>query len=169
MARPDHTPAAHALALLRVLVGGILVVAGMGKMTLHALGGAVPLPVASAVWQRELPAHLALWLQGAGDGVAAAVVRDLLIPNGPLVAGTIAWVQFWAGVLLVLGLFTRTAALASALVAGALALAASAPGGIDQCPYHLILAMSVAFIAGKAGHSWGLDAWRAEHRRHRDF
>lgn len=169
MARPDHTPAAHALALLRVLVGGILILAALGKMTLYAVGGAVPLPVASAVWQRELPARLALWLQGAGDGVMAAVVRDLMIPNGPLMAGTIAWVQFGAGVLLVLGLFTRTAALLSALVAAALTLAASASGGVDARPYQLLLAMSVAFIAGKAGHSWGLDAWRAEQRRHREF
>jgi uncharacterized membrane protein YphA (DoxX/SURF4 family) len=169
MARTDHTSAAHALALLRVLVGGILVIAGVGKMTLYAVGGAVPLPVASAVWQRELPARLVLWLQGTGDGITAAIVRDLLIPNGPLVAGGIAWLQFWAGVLLVLGLFTRTAALASALVACGLALAASATGAVDARPYHLLLAMSIACIAGRAGHSWGLDAWRAEQRRHREF
>ncbi len=169
MARPDHTPAAHALALLRVLVGGILVVAALGKMTLYAVGGMVPLPVASAVWQRELPARLALWLQGAGDGIAAAVVRDLLIPNGPLVAGGIAWLQLVAGALLVAGLYTRTAAFASAMVAGALAVAASATGSVDARPYQLLLAMSVAFIAGKAGHSWGVDAWRAEQRRHRDL
>ena len=169
MARPDHTPAAHALALLRILVGGILVVAALGKMTLYAVGGAVPLPVASAVWQRELPARLALWLQQASDGVASAVVRDLLIPNGPLVAGSIAWLQFVAGSLLVIGLYTRTAALASALVAGALAVSASATGSMDARPYQLLLAMSVAFIAGRAGHSWGMDAWRAEQRRHREF
>lgn len=169
MARPDHTPAAHALALLRILVGGILIVAAFGKMTFYAVGGAVPLPVASAVWQRELPARLALWLQGSSDGVTAAIVRDLLIPNGPLVAGGIAWLQLTAGALLVLGLFTRTAAAASALVAAALTLAASAAGGVDQRPYQLLLAMSIAFIAGNAGHSWGLDAWRAEQRRHREF
>ncbi|MFZ9690211.1 MAG: hypothetical protein ACO3DS_10285 [Phycisphaerales bacterium] len=169
MARPDHAPAARALALLRVLVGGILLFASVGKLTLYSVGGLVPLPVASAAWQRGLPARLGLWMQGASDGVGLAIVRDLLIPNGPLVAGSIAWLQFSAGLLLVLGLWTRAAALASAVVAGALALSASASGGVEARPHYLLLAMSLVLIAGKAGHCWGLDAWRAEWGSDRDL
>jgi uncharacterized membrane protein YphA (DoxX/SURF4 family) len=165
MARPHTLPAARALALLRVVTGGILLTAAAGKLVWFRVGGAVPLPVTSVEWQRDLPARLAAWLQLHTEGIAAAIVRDLLLPNGTLVAGLVAWSQVLAGALLVLGLFTRGASLLSALVAAILALVATVGGNADARPYVLLLALAVAFIMGNAGETFGWDGVRRERRR----
>jgi len=165
MARPHTLPAARALALLRIVTGGILLTAAAGKLVWYKLGGAVPFPVTSAEWQRDLPARLAAWLQLHSEGVVAAVVRDLLLPNGSLVAGIIAWAQVAAGALLLLGLFTRSAAVMAGLVAAILALIATVGGGTDARPYILLVALTLAFIMGNAGETFGWDGVRRERRR----
>ncbi len=169
MRRQEHTGAARALALLRVAAGSVFLIASVGKITLYPLVAGIPLPVVSAGWQRELPARLASWLSQHPEGVISAIVRDVLLPHGHFVAGTIAWVQLLAGLLLVIGLFTRTAALLAGIIALALALAASSRSGVDARPYLLLLAMSVAFILGRAGDVFGLDSVRDERRRFRDL
>ncbi len=169
MRRIEHTAAARALALLRVAAGAVFLVASSGKFTFGSLAGAVPFPVVSATWQRELPAKLALWLGQHPEGVISAVVRDILLPHGYLVAGSIAWLQLLAGLLLVLGLFTRAASLLAGVIALSLALAASARHGLDARPYLLLVAMSVAFILGRAGDVFGCDGLRDERRRYREF
>lgn len=169
MRRQEHTGAARALALLRVAAGSVFLVAASGKIVFYPLIVGIPLPAVSAGWQRDLPARLASWLAQHPDGVIGAVVRDVLLPHGLFVAGTIAWLQLAAGLLLVIGLFTRTAALLAGIIALALALAASAKSGVDARPYLLLLAMSVAFILGRAGDVFGLDSVRDERRRYREL
>ncbi len=165
MARPHTLPAARALALLRVVTGGILLTAAAGKLVWFKVGGAVPLPVTSVEWQTVLPARLAGWLQLHTEGLVPAIVRDLLLPNGTLVAGVIAWSQVLAGGLLVLGLFTRGASVLSALVAVILALVATVGGSADARPYILLLALALAFVIGNAGETFGWDGVRRERRR----
>jgi uncharacterized membrane protein YphA (DoxX/SURF4 family) len=165
MARPHTLPAARALALLRIVTGGILLTAAAGKLVWYKVGGAVAFPVTSAEWQHDLPARLAAWLQLHSEGVPAAVVRDLLLPNGTLVAGIIAWAQVAAGALLLLGLFTRGAAVMAGLVATVLALIATVGGGTDARPYILLVALTLAFIIGNAGETFGWDGVRRERRR----
>lgn len=167
--REANPRAARALSLLRLALGLIFVVAATGKFTLHPVFGAVPLPVVSAEWQRELPERLAAWLSGHSGGVLAAIVRDVLIPNGRVVAAAVAWLQLAAGVGLVLGLFTRIAAIAAALVAGALAIAAAARQDLDARPYALLVLIAVALLIGGAGKYAGIDRWRAERRRNREL
>jgi uncharacterized membrane protein YphA (DoxX/SURF4 family) len=169
MARIEHTAAARSLALLRVAAGSVFLIAASGKFIFGSLIGAVPAPMVSATWQRELPAKLALWLGQHPEGVVSAVVRDVLLPHGTLVAGCIAWLQLLAGLLLILGLFTRTASLLAGIIALSLALAASARHGLDARPYLLLVAMSVAFILGRAGDVFGCDGLRDERRRYREF
>lgn len=169
MTRNGHTGAARALALLRVAAGAVFLVAASGKVTFYPVVAGIPLPVVSAGWQRELPERLSQWLLQHPDGVVGAVVRDILLPHGPFVAGSIAWLQLIAGLLLVVGLFTRTAAFVAGIIALALALAASARTGVDARPYLLLVAMSVAFILGRAGDVFGLDSVRDERRRYREF
>lgn len=169
MSRQEHTGAARALALLRVAAGSVFLIAAAGKITLYPLVAGIPLPVVSAGWQRELPARLGSWLSQHPDGVLGAIVRDVLLPHGHFVAGTIAWLQLVAGLLLVIGLFTRTASLLAGIIALALALAASSRSGVDARPYLLLLAMSVAFILGRAGDVFGIDSVRDERRRFRDL
>jgi uncharacterized membrane protein YphA (DoxX/SURF4 family) len=168
MRRTDHLPAARALTLLRVALGGVLVWAAFGKFTLHEVWG-IPLPVVSATWQQELPARFAGWLQKHPDGVLGAVVRDLLLPKGALVAGMIGWLQALAGTCLIVGLFTRMAAFAALSVASALAIAAAAAIQADARPYVLMMLLAVALMLGRAGEVWGMDGWRRERRRAREF
>lgn len=167
MARAHTLPAARALAMLRIVTGGILLTAAVGKLVWYKVGGAVPFPVTSVVWQQELPARLAEWLRLHPAGILAAVVRDLLLPNGLLVAGLMAWSQLIAGLLLLLGLFTRGAASLAALVAAILALLATVRGGTDARPYILLCALALAFLIGNAGETFGMDGVRRERRRDR--
>lgn len=167
--RDDHTSAARALTLLRLFLGAVFVVAAVGKFTIYQVGGALPLPVVSATWQVELPARLGRWLANHPDGMFSAVVRDLLIPNGHFVSGAVAWVQLIAGVLLVLGLYTRLSAIAAAMVAGALAVAAASRSDLDARSYTLLLAIAVTVLIGGAGNHLGVDGWRRERRRNREL
>jgi uncharacterized membrane protein YphA (DoxX/SURF4 family) len=159
-------PAARALTLLRVVAGAIFIVGAAGKMKFHAVGGIVPLPVTALTWQLELPIRLSAWLAVHHTGVVATIVRDLLLPNGALVAGLICWVEFLAGVLLVLGLRTRLASTLAAIVSAALVLAGGGAGSVGGRPYLLLLLLSLAFFIGDAGVVGGIDGWRRE--RHRD-
>lgn len=168
MTRHPAVPAARALAFLRIVTGGVWLWAAVGKLTLHPVQG-IPVPVVSLVWQRDLPARLAGWLAAHPEGTLAAVVRDLLLPNGPLVAGLVLWAQIVAGVLLVLGLRTTLASLIALAVAGSLAVVAGARGGLEARPYLLLAALALAFLLGRAGETAGLDGWRRERRRDRDL
>ena len=167
--REAHSSSARAIALLRLFLGAVFVAAAIGKFTIYQVGGALPLPVVSATWQVELPTRLALWLTSHPDGMMAAVVRDVLLPNGHFVAGAVAWVQLLAGGLLVLGLFTRLAAIAAAAVAGALAISAASRSDLDARPYVLLVAMAVTVLIGSAGNHFGVDGWRRERRRNREL
>jgi len=169
MLRTHTVPAARALAFLRVVTGAGLFIAGSEKMTIYRVGGVVPLPVTALHWQVELPTRLAAWLPQHPDGLLAAIVRDLLLPRGALVAGGVAWSQVLAGVLLVLGLRTRFAAALSAVVALALSVAS---GWVDPSAtrvYLMLGALSIALFIGRAGDTLGLDGWRRERRRDREL
>lgn len=169
MTRTHTLPAARALALLRITTGAGLLLAAWGKMTLYRVVGVVPLPVTTLRWQIELPERLAVWLAQHPTGILAAVVRDLLLPHGPLVAGLIAWVQVVAGVLLLIGLRTRIAATLAFVVSIALALAAGWRDPGDVRPYLMQAMLCVVLLIGGAGDTLGLDGWRRERRRDRDL
>jgi uncharacterized membrane protein YphA (DoxX/SURF4 family) len=81
----------------------------------------------------------------------------------------IGWLQLLAGTCLVVGLFTRVAAFAALLVASALAIAAAAALQADARPYALMMLLAVALMLGRAGEVWGMDGWRRERRRVREF
>lgn len=169
MTRNATLPSAQALAFLRIVTGAGLLLAAYGKLTIFRVGGALPLPVVALHWQLELPARLASWLAQHPAGVFAAIVRDLLLPHGPLVAGIVAWLQVLAGVMLVLGLRTRLAAVLTILLSAALALAAGYRDPQNIRPYLMLVALAVAFLIGGAGNSYGIDGWRIERDRNRDF
>ena len=169
MLRTHTVPAARALAFLRMVTGAWLFAAGAGKMTIYRIGGVLPLPVTALQWQVDFPTRLAVWLSQHPDGVLAAIVRDLLLPRGALVAGVVAWSQLLAGVLLVLGLRTRFAAALSAVVALALTVSAGWRDPNAARLYAMLGALSIALFIGGAGDTLGLDGWRRERRRDRDL
>src|SRR5690606_7557309 len=167
--RGDHSSAARALTLLRIFLGVIFLVAATGKFQIHRVAGVVPLPMASSQWQVELPERLGGWLADHPDGVTAAVTRDVLIPNGRLVAGAVAWLQLGAGVGLLLGFCTWLAALVAAAVAAALAFSAASRQAVDARPYALLAVMAFTLLIGGAGRYFAVDAWRRERRRRQEF
>lgn len=169
MTRTYTLPAARALAFLRVVTGLGLLLAAYGKLTMFKVGGVVPLPVVALHWQVELPTRLAAWLAQHPSGMWTAIVRDLLLPHGALVAALIAWSQALAGVLLLLGLRTRLAATLGVLVSVALALAAGWRDPGDVRPYLMQVMLCVALLIGGAGDTLGLDGWRRERRRDREL
>jgi uncharacterized membrane protein YphA (DoxX/SURF4 family) len=169
MTRTHTLPAARALAFLRIATGAGMLLAAYGKLTLFKVGGAIPLPVVTLRWQLELPERLGLWLAQHPTGIWAAVVRDLLLPNGPLVAAMIAWLQVIVGVMLVVGFRTRLAATLGVLVSVGLALAAGWRDATDVRPYLMQIMLCIALLIGGAGDTLGLDGWRRERRRDRDL
>lgn len=146
-----------------------MLLAAYGKLTFYKVGGAVPFPVVALRWQLELPERLAAWLAQHPTGIFAAIVRDLLLPNGPTVAALIAWGQVLTGVLLLIGLRTRIAATLAILVSVALALAAGWRDATDVRPYLMQIVLCVALLIGGAGDTLGFDGWRRERRRDRDL
>lgn len=167
--RARGAAAARGLVMLRLVVGGIFLYAGVGKLTLYTMFDFLPVPVVSLQWQLELPARLATWLATHPSGPMAAVVRDLLMPHGIVVAAVVAWGQTITGVLLVVGAFTTVASLLGIVIAITLALAASSRGLLDARQYILLVALCVSFIVGQAGEVAGMDSWRRERRRNRDL
>jgi uncharacterized membrane protein YphA (DoxX/SURF4 family) len=166
MTRRDHSlEAALALVLLRMVLGGVMLLSGLAKMTIVKIGGAVPLPMVSAEWQQSLPARVAGWAMRHPEGALGAVARDLIVPNGALFAGTVAWTQLLVGVLLIVGLWTRWAALIAGMIATLLAAAAMMRSGGDVRGYLLLGAIALAVLIGNAGIRWGMDGWRSERRR----
>ncbi|MEO5800587.1 MAG: TQO small subunit DoxD [Gemmatimonadales bacterium] len=169
MTRTHMLPAARALAFLRIATGAGLLFAAWGKLTMYKVGGALPMPVVALHWQIELPERLTTWLASHPTGIWAAIVRDLLLPHGALVAGLIAWSQVIAGVMLLVGLRTRLAATLAILVSVALALAAGWRDAGDVRPYLMQIMLCIALLIGGAGDTLGLDGWRRERRRDRDL
>jgi uncharacterized membrane protein YphA (DoxX/SURF4 family) len=167
MRRTDTIQAARALAFLRMATGAWLFAASAGKMAIYKVGGVLPLPVVAVRWQAEFPTRLATWLSQHPEGIVAAIVRDALLPRGALVAALVAWSQLVAGVLLLLGLRTRVAAVLSALVALALAMSASWHDPFATRPYVMLVVLSIALFIGRAGDTLGLDGWRRERQRDR--
>ena len=169
MTRTDTLPASRALAFLRILTGLGLLFGAYGKFMIFRVAGAVPFPVVALHWQLELPARLATWLVQHPTGMLSAIVRDLLVPHGPLAAALVAWAQVIAGVLLLLGLRTRFAAILTAFVSISLALAAGYRDPQNARPYLMLMALAFAFFVGGAGQTFGMDGWRHERRRNREL
>lgn len=169
MPRSNTLPAAQALALLRVVAGVLLIVGAAGTMKFYAVAGIVPVPVTTLSWQVELPIRLSAWLAMRQSGLLAVFVRDLLLPNGALVAGMLTWVELSSGVLLVLGLRTRVAGVLAGMVSAALVLAAGGVASAGGRAYLLLMMVLLACVIGDAGQLVGMDGWRRERSRDRNL
>lgn len=99
---------------------------------------------------------LAGWAQGTAIGPYRAFLEQVIIPNAPFWAGLQLIFEPFIGLLLVLGLFTRLAALFGSLFALNLLLAAFGNDWIWTYLMLLALIASVGLIG--AGRFWGLDS-----------
>lgn len=146
------------LALLRVVVGAMVLRAAWPKFTLVWAANVVPYPIVSP---RFLTLH-ARRLQELAATTPFPWHRDLLeervLPHATL-AGTLeAWGEVAVGVGLVLGLLVGLAALVGLVLAVNTAFTAHVAGGGLQPVHALVVAAMLAFLGSRAGRAWGLDA-----------
>jgi thiosulfate dehydrogenase (quinone) large subunit len=144
-----------ALAALRVVVGAAFLYAGIEKLLgatpftaagflTHGTAGVLPDSATGAIVN---PTH-DLWVALAGNATLLPIV------NSAVVLGEVA-----IGACLIVGLFTRFAGLAGALMMGLFTIAAYsfANGLFNETFMYAVIALYLA--AANAGHAYGLDAW----------
>lgn len=127
-----------ALAILRIVVGGTFVAHGAQKLFTYGL-------------------------QDVSGGFA-----QIGIPYSEIIGPVIAFLEFFGGLALIFGLFTRVVSLGLALdMLGAIYFVHLKNGFFLPNGYEFVLmlcAANVAFMLAGAG-AWSLDAWRAARRR----
>lgn len=151
------------LALLRVVVGALVLRAAWPKFTVLWWAGAVPYPVVSAASLTQQTRRLSELAAGTPFAWHRDFLRDTVLPHATLASTLQAWAEVAIGVGLILGLLTGLAALVGLLLAANTALAAHVAGTGPGPMHALLIAAMVAFLGSRAGRAWGLDA--AIHRR----
>ena len=146
----QHSPAANGLAIVRVTIGAMFVWVffenwGKGLYTPSGYAGLINYYIqhghSPAVWK-------AIMAQAASHAAMAA----------PLQAVT----EISLGILLIIGLLTRPAAFVAFLYLGSLWVSEWGTAWIWELLVPVLA--SLALAVGRAGRTWGVDAWLAERR-----
>ncbi|HWS98026.1 MAG TPA: DoxX family membrane protein [Candidatus Methylomirabilis sp.] len=149
--RPDsvhYTPAANGLALVRVTIGAMFVWVffenlGKGLYTPAGYAGLIQYYIqhshSPAVWK-------AVMARAASRAAMAAPMQALT--------------EISLGVLLIIGLFTRPAALVAFLYLGSLWVSEWGTAWIWELLVPVLASLGLAI--GRAGRAWGVDAWLAQ-------
>jgi uncharacterized membrane protein YphA (DoxX/SURF4 family) len=149
-------PAAVGLAAVRIWCGIWFLIAACPKLPLSGL----------AHW--KLPGAVTGWVQQLAEKGAHEAYRPVLehvAAHPTAVAVLLAAAELSVGVLLVLGLFARPAALAAAVLSLNYWLA-TLRLGMAHVGLHLTLGVvSLCLVLGNAGRFYGLDSWREARRR----
>ena len=144
------------LVIPRLYAGVVFAAAGIGQAT-HSVDWAQP----RQSWPDALHAQILKWAPHSTAWYRP--VEAWLLPHVAILAPLIAGLHIAIGTLLILGLWTETAA----LIAGALLLnymaAMGSPiyGAGDAAAY---IALVIAILLGRAGRTWGVDALLATRR-----
>lgn len=151
------------LALLRVVVGTLVLRAAGPKFAILWWANVLPYPVVSSPYLTQHARRLGELAAGTPFPWHRDFLRDTVLPHATL-AGTLqAWGEVGVGVGLILGLLTGLTALAGLLLALNTALAAHVTGTGPRPVDALLIAAMVACLGSRAGRAYGLDA--AIHRR----
>jgi uncharacterized membrane protein YphA (DoxX/SURF4 family) len=143
-----HTPAANGLALVRVTIGAMFVWVffenlGKGLYTPAGYAGLIQYYIqhshSPALWK-------AVMAQAASHAAMAAPMQALT--------------EISLGVLLIIGLFTRPAALVAFLYLGSLWVSEWGTAWIWELLVPVLSSLGLAI--GRAGRAWGVDAWLAQ-------
>jgi uncharacterized membrane protein YphA (DoxX/SURF4 family) len=89
-------------------------------------------------------------------------VMALLVNHASIAAPAQAFTEITLGILLTLGLLTRTAALVAFLYLGSLWVSEWGTAWIWELLVPVLA--SLALVIGRAGRTWGIDAWLARRR-----
>lgn len=150
------------LAVLRIVVGLWFLKSLLSKLTVVWVGGALPVPTASARWIGFLPNRLQEWAEINPFGPYREFLHTVALPNAALFAQLTAFGEVAVGIGLTLGFLTGYASLVG-LFLTANYLLASLGLPFDRQGFHLLLiACLLAFLAARAGRVLGLDGWFAQ-------
>jgi uncharacterized membrane protein YphA (DoxX/SURF4 family) len=145
------------IAVLRVVVGAWFLKAVWTKVTLVYIAGVVPYPAVSARFLAFQPKRVA---EFAADNPIAwykDFLQDVVLPHASLFATLQTYGEVVVGLGLVLGLFTRLAAVIGLLLSLNYGLATQWMS-FGQQGFHLLLITSmIIFLVAGAGRVWGLD------------
>jgi thiosulfate dehydrogenase [quinone] large subunit len=145
------------IALCRIVIG---------VLWLSALFWKLPPSFAPPEGLRSLKEWMELYVQHPILPIYGQFVQSIVLPNFTLFAWATFIVELLIGLGLLLGLFTRAAAVLGLLMAFNLTI-----GGLDvpnEWPwsYFMLILFQVLFIFTNPGRVWGLDGWRArQHTR----
>jgi uncharacterized membrane protein YphA (DoxX/SURF4 family) len=145
------------IAVLRVVVGAWFLKAVWTKVTLVYIAGVVPYPAVSARFLAFQPKRVA---EFAADNPIAwykDFLQDTVLHHASLFATLQTYGEVMVGLGLVLGLFTRLAAMIGLLLSLNYGLATQWMS-FGQQGFHLLLITSmIIFLVAGAGRVWGLD------------
>jgi len=145
------------LVIPRVYAGAVFAAAGVGQLTASTIWTA---PGQS--WPQALSAQLSAWLPHSATWYWP-VITHVLLPRVDVIAPALGCVHLIVGIALIAGIWTRlTALIAAVLLLNYVAAAGSAMyGAADPSAY---LALIIAVWLGRAGRTWGVDAFLARRR-----
>ena len=152
MSHPDR-----AVALLRVVVGFWFVKAVWTKVTVGMAAGVVPYPSVSPRFIAFHPKRVAEFAAGNPVLWYKDFLETTVLPHAALFATLQTFGEVVVGLGLVLGLFTRLAAVIGLLLSLNYGLATQWMS-FGQQGFHLLLITSmIIFLVAGAGRVWGLD------------
>jgi uncharacterized membrane protein YphA (DoxX/SURF4 family) len=140
--------AANGLALVRVTIGSMFVwvfFENLGK-GLYSPGGYAGL--------------ISYYIKSSHSPAVWKAVMGLMASNAAIAAPLQAMTEISLGILLVIGLFTRPAAFVAFLFLGSLWISEWGTSWIWELLVSVLASLGLA--VGRAGRSWGVDAWLAQ-------
>ena len=143
----SHPPAAKGLAIVRVTIGAMLVwvfFENLGK-GLYTTAGYANL--------------INYYIKASHSPAAWKAVMTLAANHAAMAAPLQALTEISLGILLVIGLFTRPAALVAFFYLGSLWVSEWGTAWIWELLVPVMA--SLALVVGRAGRTWGVDTWLA--------
>ena len=145
-AQPSH--AATGLAIVRVIIGAMLV-----SVFFENLGKGLYRPAGYA-------GLIGYYIKASHSPAAWKAVMNLAASHASLAAPMQGVTEISLGVLLVLGLLTRPAALVAFLFLGSLWISELGTSWIWELLVPVVASLGLA--VGSAGRKWGVDAWLSQ-------
>jgi uncharacterized membrane protein YphA (DoxX/SURF4 family) len=133
-----------ALALLRIYLGGVFLVAVWPKLRSDFTPG--------------LTSFLQTVALTRGHPFYRHFVEQVVLPNASLFAAAVSWAELLVGLTLVLGLMTRLSAMVALILTVNYMLAKGAWFWTPSSNDAAFAAISIALLIGAAGRTLGLDA-----------
>ena len=146
------------LALIRVVVGVVVLRNAWPKFAAGWLGGVVPYLTVSAPYASDYQRRLAAHVGNTPFGWHRDFLQQSVLPHAGTAATVHAWAELLVGIGLVLGLLTGLAALVGLVLTLNVSLGTYVPGAGPPAVHWLLPAGMLAFLGSRAGRVWGLDA-----------